>query len=98
MPQASITDPTGTGATVSLQISQINTLNIGQEVYNFSDIFLGQWPGVDSVHAIKSASVIYANYRYMLPMYDFTTYQSLVRSYPFQYQYVPTFCSQFGQG
>jgi len=97
-PQASIIDPTGTGATVTLQLSQINTLNIGQEVYNFSDIYLGQWPGVDSVHAIKSASVIYANYRYMLPMYDFTTYQSMIRQYPFQYQYVPTFCSQYGQG
>jgi hypothetical protein len=98
MPQASISDPTGTGATVSLTLSPINTLNIGQEVYNFSDIYLGNWPGVDSVYAIKSASVIYSNYRYMLPMYDFTTFQSLVREFPFQYQYVPTFCSQYGQG
>jgi hypothetical protein len=98
MPQASITDPTGTGATVTLTVSPINTLNIGQEVYNFSDIYVANWPGVDSVHAIKSASVIYANYRYMLPQYDFSTYQSMIRQYPFQYQYVPTFCSQFGQG
>jgi len=35
-------------------ISPINLLNQGQEVYNFSDIFLGNWPGVDTVHAIKS--------------------------------------------
>lgn len=97
-PQASITDPTGTGATVTVQIGPINTLNPGQEVYNFSDIYLGNWPGVDTVHAIKSASVIYANYRYMLPMYSFSTYQSMIRQYPFQYQYVPTFCSQYGQG
>jgi hypothetical protein len=101
MPQASVSDPTGTGATVSLTISPINTLNIGQEVYPFNGtggIYLGNWPGVDTIHAIKSASVIYANYRYMLPMYDFTTYQSMIRQYPFQYQYVPTFCSQYGQG
>ena len=100
MPQVTITDAIGpgTGAAATLKISPINTLNIGQEVYNFSNIFIGNWPGVDSVHAIKSASVIYANYRYMLPMYDFTTYQSMVRQYPSQYQYVPTFCSQFGQG
>lgn len=99
-PQITITDANGpgTGATASVQISPINTLNIGQEVYPFSNIFLGNWPGVDTVHAIKSASVIYANYRYMLPMYDFSTYQSQIRQYPFQYQYVPTFCSQFGQG
>jgi hypothetical protein len=102
-PQITITDKTGpgTGATASLTLSPLNTLNIGQEVYPFNGtggIYLGNWPGVDTVFAIKSASVIYANYRYMLPMYDFTTYQSLIRQFPFQYQYVPTFCSQFGQG
>lgn len=97
-PQVTIVDPTGTGAQATLNISPINTLNIGQEVYPFSGINLGNFPGVDTVHAIKSASVIYANYRYMLPMYDFSTYQSQIRQYPFQYQYVPTFCSQFGQG
>lgn len=100
LPQITVTDSNGpgTGATGTVTISPINTLNIGQEVYNFSDIFLGNFPGVDSVHAIKSASVIYANYRYSLPMYAFSTYQSMIRQYPFQYQYVPTFCSQFGQG
>ena len=97
-PAITIVDPTGTGAQVSPVLSPINTLNIGQEVYNFSDIYLGNWPGVDSIYAIKSASVIYANYRYMLPMYAFTVYQSMIRQYPFQYRYVPTFCSQFGQG
>ena len=97
-PQASITDPHGTGATVSLTVSPINVLNQGQEVYNFSDIFLGNWPGVDTVLAIKSVSIIYANYRYSLPCYSFSVYQSMIRQYPFQYQYVPTFCSQYGQG
>jgi hypothetical protein len=99
-PQITIADLSGpgTGATAELQLSPFNTLNIGQEVYNFSDIYVGNWPGVDSVHAIKSASVIYANYRYTLPMYSFSTYQAYIRQYPFQYQYVPTFCSQFGQG
>jgi len=99
-PLVTITDSTGpgTGATAILTISSINTLNAGQEVYNFSDIVIGQWPGVASVHAIKSASVIYANYRYSLPMYAFSVYQSMIRQYPFQYQYVPTFCAQYGQG
>ena len=97
-PGITIVDPTGTGAEIGPVLSPLNTLNIGQEVYNFSDIYLGNWPGVDSVHAIKSASVIYANYRYTLPMYAFSVYQAQIRQYPFQYQYVPTFCSQFGQG
>jgi hypothetical protein len=93
-----ITDASGTGASITLQTGPINTLNVGQEVYNFSDIYLGANPGVKSIFAIRSVSVIYANYRYSLPKYDFTTYQSMIRQYPYQYQYVPTFCSQFGQG
>ena len=99
-PQITITDATGpgTGATATLNLSPINILNTGQEVYNFSDIYIGNWPGVDSVYAIKSASVIYANYRYSLPMYAFSVYQAYIRQYPYQYSYVPTFCSQFGQG
>lgn len=89
----------GSNATISVAtLSYINTLNQGQEQYAFSDIDVSMWPGVDSVHTVKSASVIYANYRFMLNMYDFSTYQSLVRQYPYQYQYVPAFCSQFGQG
>lgn len=97
-PIITITDTAGTGAMVTANLSPMNLLIEGQEVYPFSDIYLGAWPGVDTVHAIKSASVIYANYRYTLPMYAFSTYQSQIRQYPFQYQYVPTFCSQFGQG
>lgn len=97
-PIMTITDTTGSGATADVNISQINTLNEGQEVYPFSDIYLGNWPGVDSIYMIKSVSVIYANYRYSLPMYAFSVYQSMIRQYPFIYQYVPSFCSQFGQG
>jgi hypothetical protein len=97
-PVATITDPTGHGATVTLQTSPLNLMTPGQEVYRFSDINLTMFPGVGSVFAIKSISVIYANYRYSLPQYAFSTYQSMIRQYPFQYQYVPTFCSQVGQG
>lgn len=97
-PLATVTDASGTGASVTLQTGPINTLNVGQEVYNFSDIYLGANPGVKNIFAIRSVSVIYANYRYSLPMYSFTEYQGMIRQYPFQYQYVPTFCSQFGQG
>lgn len=97
-PVATVTDATGSGASVTLQTGPINTLNAGQEVYNFSDIYLGANPGVQCIFAIRSASILYANYRYSLPKYDFSTYQAMIRQYPFQYQYVPTFFSQFGQG
>jgi hypothetical protein len=99
-PIVTITDSAGigSGAEVTATTVPINTLNEGQEVYNFSDIYVGAWPGVDSVYMIKSVSVVYTNYRYSLPMYAFSVYQAMIRQYPFQYQYVPSFSSQFGQG
>ena len=97
-PLATITGPSGTGASVTLQTGPINQLNTGQEVYPFSGVFLGGNPGVQSVFGVQSVSIIYANYRYSLPVYSFSTYQAFVRQYPFQYQYVPTFASQYGQG
>lgn len=98
MPQVTITDPTGKGATAAPHVRFLNTLNRGQEFYRFADIDLSEFPGVESVFAVKSVSIIYANYRYSLPCYSFSTYQSMIRQYPFQYQYVPTFVSQHGQG
>lgn len=100
-PQVTITDSAGpgAGATATLNMSPINTLNQGQEVYNFSDIYLGNWPGVDTVHAVKSVSVIYSQYRYSIPMIAFSTYQAQVRQFSTgTYQYVPSFGSQYGQG
>ena len=99
-PIANVVDPlnTGSGASVTLQISPINMLQPNQEQYSFSDIDLSMFPGAGEVYMIKSVSVIYANYRYSLPMYSFSTYQAMIRQYPFQYTYVPTFASQYGQG
>ena len=97
-PQVTVTDATGTGAVVTAQISPINQLNPGQESYNFSDINVSMFPGVGAVFMIRSVSVIYANYRYSLPCYSFSVYQAMIRQYPYQYSYVPSFCSQFGQG
>src|SRR5208282_4808796 len=97
-PQMTITDPTGKGATATPVLTPITTLNQAQEQYNFSDIDLSQFPGVDSIFNVRSVSVVYANYRYSLPKYAFTLYQAYIRQYPFQYQYVPTFFTQFGQG
>lgn len=100
-PLITITDASGpgAGATATVAVSPINTLNLGQEVYNFSDINVGNWPGVDSVYAVKSASIVYALYRYSLPVIAFSVYQAQVRQYSSgTYQYVPSFGSQYGQG
>jgi hypothetical protein len=98
-PTITITDATtGTGAEAELTVGGINLLNAGQEQYKFSDIDLSSVPGAGSVYFVRSASILYNNYRYSLPCYPFSVYQSQVRQYPYQYQYVPTFFSQFGQG
>ena len=100
-PQITISDANGigNGATATLTTAPINTLNEGQEVYPFSGIYVGNWPGVDVVHAIKSVSVIYSQYRYSLPMVAFSVYQANVRQFSTgTYQYVPSFGSQYGQG
>lgn len=97
-PQVTISDPTGTGAAAFARLSPFNVLNEGQEVYPFSGVDLSAFPGVEEIYMVKSVSIIYANYRYSLPCYDFSTYQARIRQYPFQYQYVPTVCAQYGQG
>ncbi len=97
-PIITITDPTGTGADAALAVTGVNLLNEGQEQYKFSDIDLSTLPGAGSVYFVRSASVLYSNYRYSLPCYSFSVYQSQIRQFPYQYQYVPTFFTQFGQG
>lgn len=97
-PKVTISDPTGSGAVVSLTVAGVNKLNPGQESYNFSDIDVSAMPGIGSVYAIKSISIIYANYRYSIPLYAFSVYQAKIRQFPFQYQFVPCMGTQFGQG
>lgn len=97
-PQATITDSAGTGATATLVMSPLNLLIESQEEYKFSDVDLSMFPGVQSILNVREVAIIYANYRYVLPTYAWSVYQSHIRQYPFQYQYVPTFVSQFGQG
>lgn len=98
-PELTITDPTGVDAAATPVLSWINTLNEGQEVYPFSGIDLSANPGCKSVYFVRSIAILYNNYRYTIGMYAFSDYQSRIRNYaPYQYQYVPCFASQFGQG
>lgn len=97
-PTASVTGD-GSGASVTLEIQSVNELIAGQEVYKFADVNLEAFPGVESVYMILGVSILFANLRYSLPCYDFSTYQAKIRNYaPYQYQYVPAACSQHGQG
>ncbi len=93
-----ITDDTGSGATATANVPGLNLLNVGQGVYNFSDINLETFPGVESVIAIRSFSVIYSNLRYSLTYRSFSVFQAKIRSYAQQYQYTPVVYSQYGQG
>ncbi len=97
-PTVRITDSTGSDAIGTAVLSPINQTVENQEVYSFANMPLGNAPGVASILAVKSVSMIYENYRYSLPMYAFSTYQAYIRRYPSQYSYVPTVGSQYGQG
>lgn len=97
-PQMTITDATGTGASASPVLSFINQAVQGVEVYNFSDVNLDMYPGVLSIYRIQSVSLLFSQFRYSLSVYDFSTYQSLIRNWSQQWQYVPAVCAQYGQG
>lgn len=97
-PIISFSDTTGSGAAGALSVSPISAMNQGQEVYPFSGVDLSQFPGADSVYAVISVSVLYANWRYSLACPSFSSYQASLRSFPSQYQYVPFYCAQYGRG
>jgi len=97
-PIVTITDSTGSGATAVATTDPLNNLNPFQEIYNFSDVPVANFPGVDSIFAVLDVAIIYSNYRYRPSFYDFSTYQASIRQYPRQYYYVPTMWTQYAQG
>lgn len=98
-PTVTIEDDTGSGATAEVtELTYINQLAQGQEFYSVSDVDLSMFPGVESIYMIKSVSLLFSSYRYSLACYSFSTYQSLIRTWSQQFQYVPAVCSQYGQG
>lgn len=90
----------GNNATAVAKITPISVTRGSLEVYSFSGAAaaLAQYPGVGSIFAVRYISLIFANYRYSLPVYPFSVYQALIRQYPQQYLFVPTMAAQFGQG
>lgn len=93
-----ITDATGSGAVATTVMSPMNLLLQAQERYDLANMPISSFPGVQSIIGQRSVSIIYSNYRYSIPQYSWTVYQGYIRQFPSQYEYVPTFYSQFGQG
>ena len=98
LPSATIADPTGSGAVLQVVTAPKNTLNQGQERYNFADFPLGIFPGVKAVIAVLDVALLYNNLRYRLFQYSFSEYQAYIRNFPFQYTYVPVCYTQFQAG
>lgn len=96
-PTAKMTSATGSGATFICNVAGISQTVTNQEVYQFS-AFANPKPGYGPIIAVRSVAIIYANYRYVILKYSWTTYQAMIRQYPRQYYYVPTMCAQLGQG
>jgi len=99
-PVPTIQDPTGRGASLVARITPISITQGNQEVYSFASAApaLAQYPGVGEIFAVQSLSFIYANYRYSLPVYPFSVYQSHIRQYQPQFEFVPAAAAQYGQG
>lgn len=98
-PQITIHDPTGTGATVIPNMSPISQVLPAKEVYNFSDFDLSVFPGVESIYAIRSVSILFSQWRYSVAIYSFSEYQAKIRSFASgSFQWIPTYGTQFGRG
>lgn len=94
MPTATITDPTGHGATLTVQTSPISTFNANQERYEYKDFPISTFPWIKSVLSVLDVSILYNNLRYTLLRYSFSEYNAYIRQYPFSYSYVPiAFCN-----
>lgn len=97
-PTVTITDDDGTGATATATVGNICITTQGQEIYDFSDFPLDNFPGVDHVLNVRSIAVLFNNWRYATLRYPFQQYQAYIRKYPQNFQYVPEVISQYGQG
>lgn len=99
-PVVEIVDATGPGfgASAVAEVQPLLQTQGFQEIYPFSAVPLDRFPGVAEIFAVKGISFIYMNYRYSIPVFNFSVYQAYVRIYPQQYLYVPTAAAQYGQG
>lgn len=97
-PSVTITDPTGTGAVVTTQITPILQTTFNQEVYRFSDIPIEALPGVQSILSVRSIQVIWSSWAWTVARCSFSKYQALIKQYVNQFQAPPVWCCQFGQG
>lgn len=98
-PTVTVTDPTGTGAVVTAQITPINQTQFNQEVYAFKDVPIESLPGVQSILSLRSIQMIWGTtWAWTCARCGFTKYQSLIKQYVQQFQAPPVYGCQFGQG
>lgn len=98
-PTVTIEDDTGTGAEAEVsELTYINQLENGKEVYYTADIDMSMYPGVGEVYMIRSIAILFSQFRYTVGLYSFSEYQAKIRQWSAQWRYVPAIASQFGQG
>lgn len=99
-PAVTVTGGGGTGATAQSQLGYTLQLVPNREIYNFSDVpqqSLG--PGIGSILAVRTVSLIWGNVRYTLRVMSFSKFQAIIRNYTIGgYQSTPFWLGQFGQG
>lgn len=89
----------GTGATATSQIQPVMTTVADQQEYQFSDIPLWNYPAVQSILAIRNATVIWTNFRYPVFWVSFSKFQAKYNPYTRgTFLYAPIIACQFGQG
>ena len=88
----------GSGATATANVTGVNQTTLNQEVYPFTSFTFPANPGYGSMFGLRSVSLIYANFRYSIPIWSFSRYQAEARAYPYAYKFVPQVGAQFGQG
>lgn len=97
-PTVTISDPTGAGATATATITPIQQTTFNQENYNFSDIPISAFPGVASVLAVPSVTVLWTNIQWTCINIGYRRFMATVRNYVYSYNAPPAVCAQFGQG
>jgi hypothetical protein len=97
-PAVSISDPTGTGGTVTAQVSPLNQAVFGQEEYPFANIDLAPFPGIGAILAIQSVSMVWSNWQWSVSRLSFSKYQAMIRQYVASFFAPPVWLCQFGQG
>lgn len=90
----------GSGATATATINNVNQTTTGQEVYTFASVnpLVQLTGGVNSILAVRSVSVSWGSMRPTLRFLSWGSMQAYLRAYNIGVQSYPEYWSQFAQG